>query len=180
MYWYYKKQLTCVPMLSAGSKMLGAPMALVKFCGTNKQIHRKAHYETSARNQILGTNLENEKVMFHYNIISYWIIRTSQLGSHWKWNGISVSRHNEGACNLVLIQFGIVGVTIPRDRDSHETWRRHCLLWCPLPCQGRRYIPRSPTGVDTSLIATPELDNVTLLFIFGVPVVMLLPWGSIS
>ena len=72
-------------------------------------------------------NLENEKVMFHYNILfSYWIIQTSQLGSHWKWNGISVSRHNEGACNLVLIQFGIVGVTIPRDRDSHVTRRRHC------------------------------------------------------
>ena len=58
-------------------------------------------------------NLENEKVMFHYNILfSYWIIQTSQLGSHWKWNGISVSRHSEGACNLVLIQFWIVSVPI--------------------------------------------------------------------
>ena len=98
-------------------------------------------------------NLENEKVMFHYDILfSYWIIWTSQLGSHWKWNGISVSRHNEGACNLVLIQFGIVGVTIPRDRDSQETRRRCCLLGCPCPCQGRGYIPRSPPGVDITCV----------------------------
>ena len=45
----------------------------------------------------------------------------------------------------------------------------------PAPANGRRYVPRSPTGVDTSLIATPELDDVTLLFVLGVPVVMLLP-----
>ena len=31
----------------------------------------------------------------------------------------------------------------------------------PVPANGRRYVPRSPTGVDSSLIATPELDNVT-------------------
>ena len=44
----------------------------------------------------------------------------------------------------------------------------------PTPANGRRYIPRSPTGVVTSLIATPELDDVTLLFVLGVPVVSIL------
>ena len=44
----------------------------------------------------------------------------------------------------------------------------------PAPANGRRYIPRSPTGVVTSLIATPELDDFTLLFVLGVPMVMLL------
>ena len=31
----------------------------------------------------------------------------------------------------------------------------------PTPANGRRYVPTSPAGVDISLIATPELDNVT-------------------
>ena len=44
----------------------------------------------------------------------------------------------------------------------------------PAPANGRRYVPRSPTGVHISLIATPELDDVTLLFVLRVPVVMLL------
>ena len=44
----------------------------------------------------------------------------------------------------------------------------------PTPANSRRYVPRSPTGVDTSLIATPELDDVTLLFVLGVPVVSIL------
>ena len=48
----------------------------------------------------------------------------------------------------------------------------------PAPANGRRYVSRSPTRVDISLIVTPELDNV--LFVLGVPMVMLHLLGSIS
>ena len=51
--------------------------------------------------------------MFHYDILfSYWIIRISQLGSHRNEMESWVSRHNEGAMQPCLIQFGIVSVKI--------------------------------------------------------------------
>ena len=48
------------------------------------------------------------------------------------------------------------------------------------PANGRRYVPRNPTGAEISFCATPGENDVTSSSFLGVPVVMLHLWGSIS
>ena len=104
----------------------------------------------------------------------------SQLDSHESEMGYQLFRHNNGCPQPWWIQFGIVDVTIPLDRDSHETLRWRCLLWCPQPCQWQEVCFQEPHWSYYKLDSHSRVGWCHLLFVLRVPVVMLHLWGSIS
>ena len=89
-------------------------------------------------------------------------------GITWKWNKISVFRHNRGGLQPCWIQFGIVDVTIPRDRDSHDTLRWRCLLGCPHPCQWQEVLSQEPHWSWYKLDSHSRVGRCHLLFVLGV------------
>ena len=74
----------------------------------------------------------------------------------WKWNGISGFRHNLDDSSLESWMW-----QSPKTGTAMKHKDGAVYLDVPAPANGRRYIPRSPTRGFTSLIATPEEDDVT-------------------
>ncbi len=91
----------------------------------------------------------------------YWIIQTSQLGSHESEMKYQFSDTIEGACNLVESSLELWAWQSPKTGTAMKHEDGAIYLDVPAPANGRRYVPRSSTGVDSNLIATPELDDVT-------------------
>ena len=71
-------------------------------------------------------------------------------------------------------------VTISKTETSMKHWDDTVFLDVLAPADGRRYVPRNPTGAVISFCATPGENDVTSSSFLRVPVVMLHLWGSIS
>ena len=93
----------------------------------------------------------------------------------------SVFRHRSCCPVTLLSPVGNCGCDNPRDRDFHECTEMTLLSWMSLPLpEGRRYVPRNPTGAKWSFCATSGEYDVTFSSFPGILVVMLQLWGSIS
>ena len=126
---------------------------------------------------IFDHNLENKKVMVHYNILlSYWIIQNSQLRAHWIEMESEYFDTIKGPAEPLMSKFGCVDMTNPPNSKWPRTHSSDYWLGHHHPFIGRRHGPRNLSRV---VIAFFSHSRCKLLLhsasVSKVPVVSLTP-----